>query len=197
MQLFIERAQAVRHDLPLDKDAIAAIAEICRRLDGLPLAIELAAARAKIFSPQAILARLGNRLDLLKSAERDRPARHQTLRQALAWSYDLLDEREQRVFRRAGVFAASFTVEALEVVCGADCGDVLDAVSTLVDHSLFVRTEGPGADARFLGTAMAGVMTIATTGATTAKITVRHTALAAIIRLTRIIHIAGLASASR
>src|SRR5690606_3762612 len=103
--LFVDRARAVRPDFTLDDSNADTVGEICRRLDGLPLAIELAAARVKLFSPQALLARLERRLDLLTAGPRDRPERHRTLRQALSWSYDLLDADQQAYFRRMAVFA--------------------------------------------------------------------------------------------
>ncbi len=112
-----------------------AIPEICRRLDGLPLAIELAAARTRLLSPAAILERLGRRLDLLTGGPRDAPERQRTLRAAIEWSHDLLDERERRAFSDLAVFAGGWTLEAAEQVTG----DVLDALEALVDRSLVVR----------------------------------------------------------
>jgi predicted ATPase/class 3 adenylate cyclase len=118
VRLFIERAQAVRRDFTVNAENAPAVAEICFRLDGLPLAIELAAARVKLLPPQAILARLDHSLPLLTGGARDLPARQQTLRGAIAWSYDLLDPAERRLFAQLGVFRGGFTLEAAEAVCG-------------------------------------------------------------------------------
>ncbi len=117
--LFITRAQAVKLDFQVTNANARAIAEICARLDGLPLAIELAAARIKLLPPQALLARLGQRLAVLASGTRDVPSRQQTLRNTLKWSYDLLDTAEQRLFRWLSVFAGGCTLEAIEAVCAA------------------------------------------------------------------------------
>ena len=114
MQLFIERAQAVQADFAVTNENAPAVAEICERLDGLPLAIELAAARVKLFPPQALLARLDSRLKLLTGGARDLPARQQTLRNTIDWSYDLLDAGEQALFARLGVFVGGCTLEAAE-----------------------------------------------------------------------------------
>ena len=105
IQLFVDRARAVRPDFNVTDDNAAAVAEICRRLDGLPLAIELAAARLRLFSPEALRDRLGSRLELLRSTTRDVPERQQTLRATIEWSYALLEPAEQRVFERLAVFA--------------------------------------------------------------------------------------------
>jgi predicted ATPase len=145
--LFTERVRAVIPDFRLHGDTARAVAELCIRLDGLPLAIELAAARIKLLSPRAMLRRLESRLDLLKSGARDRPARHQTLRHAIGWSYDLLGEEEQRLFRRLAVFAGGCTLEAIEAVC--ECPDALDGLATLVDHSLVRRGESRGEEPQF------------------------------------------------
>jgi predicted ATPase len=118
VQLFVERANTVHSDFVLTTENTAAVAEICRRLDGLPLAIELAAARSKFYTPPALLARLGQRLALLTGGPRDLPARQQTLRDTIAWSYQLLDAREQTLFARLGVFAGGFTLAAAELICG-------------------------------------------------------------------------------
>ena len=117
--LFIQRALAVKPDFRVDNANAPAVAEICVRLDGLPLAIELAAARIKLLPPQAMLGRLGHRLELLRGGARDVPDRHQTLRHAIAWSYDLLEASEQALFRRIAVFTRGCTLEAAEVVCQA------------------------------------------------------------------------------
>jgi predicted ATPase/class 3 adenylate cyclase/predicted negative regulator of RcsB-dependent stress response len=117
VQLFIERARAARSEFVVTNENAPAVAEICYRLDGLPLAIELAAARVRLLPPQAMLARLERRLPLLTGGARDLPARHQTLRAAIAWSYDLLTPDEQRLFRRLAVFVGGCTLEAAEAVC--------------------------------------------------------------------------------
>jgi predicted ATPase/DNA-binding XRE family transcriptional regulator len=145
VRLFVTRAQAVRPSFVLTDENAPAVAEVCARLDGLPLAIELAAARIKLFSPQALLARLSNRLQILTAGARDLPARHQTLRGAIAWSYDLLDAGEQQLFQRLGVFVSGCTLEAVDAVCNA-AGDLpleaLDGLATLVDHSLLRQEAG-------------------------------------------------------
>jgi predicted ATPase/class 3 adenylate cyclase len=137
--LFVQRARAVRPDFALSDANAAAVAILCRSLDGLPLAIELAAARVKLLSPQAMVTRLGRRLDLLRGGANDLPERQQTLRQAIAWSYDLLGGDEQTYFRRLACFAGSFDLEAVGIVCNS-LGDLAldaeDAVATLVDNSL-------------------------------------------------------------
>jgi predicted ATPase len=118
VELFRQRAQAVTTAFDLTDTNAATVARICRRLDGLPLAIELAAARVKLFSPQALLHRLDRGLHLLAGGARDLPERQQTLRDTVAWSYDLLDPGEQALFRRLAVFAGGCTLEAVEDVCG-------------------------------------------------------------------------------
>src|SRR5437762_7917152 len=135
--LFVERAKAGAPEFALTEDNAQAVAEICLRLDGLPLAIELAAARTRLLSPAAMVKRLPERLKLLAGGARDLPERQQTIRKTIAWSYDLLDEGERELFARLGVFAGGFTLEAAETVCEAS----LDAVASLVDKSL-VRREG-------------------------------------------------------
>ena len=118
--LFVERARAVKADFAVTNANAPAVAEICVRLDGLPLAIELAAARAKLLSPQALLARLEQRFDLLTGGPRDMPARQQTLRATIDWSYGLLGPDEQTLFARLAVFVGGCTLEAAEAVCGGD-----------------------------------------------------------------------------
>lgn len=138
--LFLERARAVRPALRLGPGDEEAIAEICRRLDGLPLAIELAAARVRTMNPAQILNRLSSRLALLKGGARDLPARQQTLRDTIAWSVGLLDPPIAAVFRHIGVFAGGAAADALEAVLALD-DDPLGGVEVLVDHNLVVATE--------------------------------------------------------
>jgi predicted ATPase len=134
--LFAERAQAADRTFVLDGDVAEAVDEICARLDGLPLAIELAAARVKLLPPPAMLPRLSRRLDLLARGARDAPARQQTLRGALDWSYELLAPDEQRLLARLGVFAGGCTLEAVDRVGRGRDGSVLPALEALVDNSL-------------------------------------------------------------
>jgi predicted ATPase/DNA-binding CsgD family transcriptional regulator len=144
IRLFVLRARSVNSEFALTADNAPIIAAICRRLDGLPLAIELAAARAKVLSPPALLARLEGRLDLLAHGPRDLPARQRTMRDAVAWSYDLLSAGEQALFRRLSIFVGGFTLEVAEAVeseGGAAAPSVFDGITTLVDHSL-VRLAG-------------------------------------------------------
>jgi predicted ATPase/DNA-binding CsgD family transcriptional regulator len=137
--LFLERAQAVTPDFRLTEDVAVSVAEICVHLDGLPLAIELAAARVKLFSPSAILARLERRFDLLRADTQDRPDRHQTLRAALDWSYQLLVPDEQRLVRLLSVFVGGCSLEAVERLVG---GPALEGIASLLDKSL-VRQDRP------------------------------------------------------
>jgi predicted ATPase/DNA-binding SARP family transcriptional activator len=150
--LFVERARAVNPEFVLTDANARAVAEICIRLDGLPLAIELAAARSKLLPPQAMLARLGRRLPLLVGGACDLPIRQQTLRGAIAWSHDLLDKADQRLFRRLAVFVGGWTVQAAETWCNPNAErsvEVLDGVASLLDKSL-VRQEIPtDAEPRF------------------------------------------------
>ncbi|HEY6539771.1 MAG TPA: hypothetical protein VIZ18_02495, partial [Ktedonobacteraceae bacterium] len=143
--LFLQQAQAIQPAFQLTDANARAVAELCVRLDGLPLAIELAAARMKLFSPQALLTRLGQRLTVLTSVSRDVPARQQTLRDTIAWSYNLLDEEEQRLFRWLSVFVGGCTMEAIEALWaehdGSESEPVLDKVASLVDKSLLQRME--------------------------------------------------------
>ena len=148
--LFIERAAAVRPDFAVTNENAPAVAELCVRLDGLPLAIELAASRVKLLSPQAILARLEQRLPLLAATARNLPERQRTLRGAIDWSYDLLDEPERRLLARLSVFAGGATLEAVEAVAGAGGElDVLEGLGSLVDNSLLRRTETAEGEVRF------------------------------------------------
>lgn len=140
--LFIERARAVKEGFVVSNENAPAVAEICVRLDGLPLAIEMAAARIKIFPPQALLQRLDSRLKLLTAGARDLPQRQQTLRATIDWSYSLLTEEEQALLARLSVFAGGWTIEAAEGVCDqADTLDLIEGLASLVDKSL-VRQEG-------------------------------------------------------
>ncbi len=153
--LFLQRAQAVKPDFQLTNANARAIVEICVRLDGLPLAIELAAARMKLLPPQALLARLDQRLAVLTGVSRDLPARQQTLRNTIAWSYNLLDVAEQRLFRRLSVFVGGCTLQAVEAVCAAldDEGkatQTLDGTASLIDKSLLQQTEQEGEEPRFM-----------------------------------------------
>jgi predicted ATPase/DNA-binding NarL/FixJ family response regulator len=172
VRLFVERASALRPDFTVNSDNASAIAEICSRLDGLPLAIELAAARIKILSPQAMLSRLDSRLKLLTSGGKDLPERQQTLRNAIEWSYDLLSEDEKALFRWLSVFAGGRTLEAIETICefssldprfssstnnnlkskaeNLKSLDILDGVESLVDKNLLRQVAGPGGETRFV-----------------------------------------------
>jgi predicted ATPase/DNA-binding CsgD family transcriptional regulator len=136
VQLFVERASAVVPEFVLTAGNAPAVAGICRRLDGLPLAIELAAARAKTLPPAALETRLEHSLSLLTGGSRDHPTHQQTVRDTIAWSYDLLSPAEQTLFRRLAVFVGRFTLEAAEAVCADPDIDVLAEMSALVDHSL-------------------------------------------------------------
>ena len=142
IKLFIDRAVAVKPDFAVTNDNAPAIAGICERVDGLPLAIELAAARIKLFSPQALLTRLETSLTALGSGARDLPGRQQTLRGAIDWSYDMLDEQRKRLLNRFSVFARGANLEQAELVCGPAGevgGDVLSGLDDLADHSLLRR----------------------------------------------------------
>ena len=147
-ELFIARAQAANPDFALSEQNAAAVAELCARLDGLPLAIELAAARTKLLPPTALLSRLGNRLELLTGGRRDAPQHQQTLRMTLDWSYDLLDPDAQRLFARLGVFAGGCTLPSAEAVCDGD-GSVLEGLAALVDESLVAQRETVAGEPRF------------------------------------------------
>ncbi len=148
--LFVARAAAVLPGFALTADNARHIAEICARLDGLPLAIELAAARVKILPPEALLNRLGKRLSILTTGARDLPARQRTMRDAIGWSYGLLEEAERRLFRRLAVFSGSFSLEAAESVCEEGLAiSVLDGVASLFDKSLLVAVRDGAGQARF------------------------------------------------
>jgi predicted ATPase/DNA-binding CsgD family transcriptional regulator len=157
VELFVERAQSFDSNFNLNDGNSADVADICRRLDGLPLAIELSAARIRMLSPAQILARIEWRLPLLTGGPRDAPARQQTLRDTLAWSYNLLSASEQEIFRRLSVFVGGFTLEAARAVSaqasevaneGSTPANVFDVISTLTDHSL-VRKIEQGDEPRF------------------------------------------------
>jgi predicted ATPase/serine/threonine protein kinase len=151
--LFVERAQAVKREFALTRENAPAVAAICARLDGLPLAIELAAARIKLLSPAAMLARLESRLNLLTGGARDLPTRQQTLRSTVDWSYGLLNASEQTLFRRLSVFAGGCTLEGAEAVCDtkSDLGlDIFDGMASMVDKSLAQQVEQVDAETRFL-----------------------------------------------
>lgn len=151
VSLLIARAQAIRPDFHLTEHNAAVVAEICARLDGLPLAIELAAARLRLLTPEALLAGLSIRLDLLGQGARDLPERQQTLRQAIGWSFRLLTEREQALFTRLSVFAGSFGLAAVQALYaeGTDQLSVMDELSGLVDKSLVRPVEPQAAEPRF------------------------------------------------
>jgi predicted ATPase len=153
VQLFIQRALDIRPNFAVTNQNAPAVAEICARLDGLPLAIELAAARIKLFAPEALLARLDRRMPLLTGGARDLPARQQTIRSTIDWSYNLLSADEQRLFRQLGVFVGGFTLQAADGVLGTEGrglsdgtmdsalspqSSVLDGLAALLDHSLLV-----------------------------------------------------------
>ena len=152
VDLFIQRARAVKPGFRITNSTALAVAEICYRLDGLPLAIELAAARIKLFSPHAILSHLEHRLEFLTGGGRDVPARQQTLRNAIAWSYDLLEENERKLFRRLSVFAGGFTVDAVAAVTEDDPspGSVVDRLESLLDKSLLQEVEATNSELRFI-----------------------------------------------
>jgi predicted ATPase/DNA-binding CsgD family transcriptional regulator len=160
VRLFTERAQAIRPDFRLTAETLPAVADIVRRVDGLPLAIELAAARMKVLPPAALLHRLEQRLPLLSGGARDLPLRQQTMRDTIGWSYDLLNDAEQALFRRLSVFVGGFTLEAAEAV-GAGAMDasgdvqplspfaVVEGMTALIDHSLLRQRAGPGSEPRY------------------------------------------------
>src|SRR6266849_4025161 len=153
--LFIARAQALKPDFQMSTASAPAVAEICTRLDGLPLAIELAAARIKLMPPPALLARLDQRLAVLTSGLRDAPARQQTLRKTIDWSHQLLDAEEQRLFRRLSVFIGGCTLQAIEAICAAldtqtPAVSVLDGAASLIDKSLLRQIEQEATEPRFM-----------------------------------------------
>jgi predicted ATPase/DNA-binding CsgD family transcriptional regulator len=201
--LFVQRARAARPDFALTDDNAAAVAEICRRLDGLPLAIELAAARAKVLSPPALLARLANRLQVLTGGPRDAPARLQTMRDAIAGSLDLLTPDELALFRHLSVFVDGFSLEAAEYV-GAEGGrrkaevggspsafrlppsaSVLDGLASLVDKSLLQQTTDEVGESRFRMLETVREYALERWGAETATAAVRDRHAAWCLELTR------------
>jgi predicted ATPase len=150
VRLFLERAQAVKPGFIVDSGNASAVVEICHRLDGLPLAIELAAARIRMLAPHALLARLERSLPLLTGGARDLPARQQTLRETIAWSHDLLAANEQTLFRRLAVFAGGAPFDAIERVATSESDvDVFEGLEQLVEHSLVRQEDAPNGDPRF------------------------------------------------
>jgi predicted ATPase/class 3 adenylate cyclase/Tfp pilus assembly protein PilF len=153
VRLFVERARAVKPDFSITNESAPAVAEICVRLDGLPLAIELAAARVTMLPPRAMLHRLSSRLKLLTGGARDLPERQRTLRATIEWSFALLDEGEQVLFGRLAVFSGGRTLEAIEAICDAEGDlpvDTFEGVSSLLDKSLLRQEEGPDGEPRFV-----------------------------------------------
>ena len=178
--LFIERARAVKPDFQVTNENAPAVAEICVRLDGLPLAIELAAARIRIFTPQAMLSRLDRRLGLAAGGGRDLPERQQTLRGAIAWSHDMLDEMDRALFACLSVFVGGASLEAIERVCGEEVeGDPLEPLTSLVEKSLVHQSEGVEGEPRFrmLETIREFAMEQAVAGGRWDGLRVRHAAL--------------------
>jgi predicted ATPase/DNA-binding winged helix-turn-helix (wHTH) protein len=150
--LFVQRAKAVKPDFSLTEQNAREVVQICQRLDGLPLAIELAAARVKVLPPAGLLARIASRLELLTGGARDLPERQRTLRRTIDWSHDLLTPAEQKLFRRVSVFVGGATLEAVEAVCDAqeDLGvDLLDGIGSLLDKSLIGHADGGNSEPRF------------------------------------------------
>ena len=150
--LFVQRAVAARPDFELNGQNASAVIEICSRLDGLPLAIELAAARVKVLSPASMRTRLASRLQLLTGGARDLPQRQQTLRAAIDWSYDLLTPAEQKLFQRLSVFVGGCTLEGVEAVCNTKGDldlDLLDGIASMVDKSLMQQAEHASGESRF------------------------------------------------
>jgi predicted ATPase/DNA-binding CsgD family transcriptional regulator len=146
--LFVERARMIKADFALSKTNADTVAAICTRMEGLPLAIELAAARIKLLTPQALLGRLERPLALLTDGARDAPARQQTIRRTISWSYELLTPDEQRLLRQLSVFVGGWTLEAAEAVCDVD-SEVLSGLHALLDHSLVKAWEQPDGSSRF------------------------------------------------
>src|SRR5829696_2791158 len=160
VRLFIERARAIRPDFNLTAETLPAVADIVNRVDGLPLAIELAAARVKVLPPAALLKRLELRLPLLSGGARDLPLRQQTMRDTIGWSYDLLNDAEQALFRRLAVFVGGFTLAAAEAIgSGATVAsggrqpstpfDAVEGITSLIDHSLLRQSAASGDEPRY------------------------------------------------
>ncbi len=152
VQLFVERAKKVKNDFGLTEENAETVAKICRKLDGLPLAIELAAVRVKLLTPEMLSLRLKNSLQLLTGGAGDLPERQRTMRKAIGWSYDLLDVEEKKLLNRLAVFAGSFTLGGAEAIGNAKndlCSDIFDIVSLLVDKSLLTRHEKSDDEPRF------------------------------------------------
>jgi predicted ATPase/class 3 adenylate cyclase len=153
IRLFVDRAQAIKADFSLTPDNAEAVVAICRRFDGLPLAIELAAARVRLLPPQAMARRLDSALSLLTGGARDLPTRQQTLRSTIGWSYDLLSEPEQILFRRLSVFAGGCSLEAIEALVDRETSpaslDLLDGIAALLNASLLDQRETPEGEPRF------------------------------------------------
>lgn len=150
VQLFVRRARAAVHGFHLTEDNAQEIVTICRGLDGLPLAIELASARVRLFPPKKLVEQLQDQLKLLRGGPRDLPARQQTLRHTIDWSYDLLDESERALFSRLAAFSGGATLEAIETVCGDGLGaDILDTLESLLDKSLIRRLDDSEGQPRF------------------------------------------------
>ena len=149
--LFVERAKGVRPEFGLNQSNADAVSEICRRLDGLPLAIELAASRLRVLSPEALRRRLEQRLEVLTGGVADAPERQRTLRATIAWSYELLGQRERAMQLRCAVFAGGFTMEAAQAVTPEEEGHagLLDVVELLVDHNLLTASAGRDEEPRF------------------------------------------------
>ena len=149
VRLLVERAQAGNPEFSLTDANAAAIAEVCRRLDGLPLALELAAARMKVLAPEQLVARLDDRFGVLFGGRRTAPARQRSLEAMVAWSYDLLDPSHQALFDRVCVFGGSFSLEAAEAVCAQPGGSVLEGLSRLVDQSMVLSFTGEAGEQRY------------------------------------------------
>jgi predicted ATPase len=149
VRLFVERARRARGDFALTEVNATAVAELCVRLDGLPLALELAAARVRLLSPRAIVDRLGERLDLLKDEGPDAQERHRSLRAAIEWSHDLLTEEERQLFSSLGAFTGGFALDAADAVAGSSGLDVIVAVESLLDNSLLRALPTAGDEPRF------------------------------------------------
>ena len=152
VELFIQRAQAVKPDFTVTNANAPAVAEVCYRLDGLPLAIELAAARIKLLTPQGLLTRLEHRFDLLRGGTRDLPKRQRTLRSAIDWSYNLLNDTEKKLFRRLAIFVGGWTLDSVERICDIH-GDLVecldDTLASLIDNNLVMLLAAPDVEPRF------------------------------------------------